>query len=61
MHNKVGIFDGNIVCTGSFNWSRNGHLKNDENLVVLQGKEIADLFEKYVFDRVFDYETLVRV
>ncbi len=33
MHNKVVIFDGQTVCTGSFNWTNAAEKHNDENLV----------------------------
>lgn len=58
MHNKVGIFDSRIVATGSYNWTFSGSEKNDENLVILEGVKLAGQFEKYVFDRVMDLETL---
>lgn len=61
MYNKVSIFDYKIVATGSYNYTKNGSLKNDENLVIIEGKEIAGQFQKYVFDRVMDNETLFRV
>ncbi len=37
MHNKVGIFDGQSVCTGSFNWTTNAEKNNDENLIIVDG------------------------
>lgn len=57
MHNKVGIFDGKYVATGSYNWTSNGTRRNDENLVVIEGEEIAAQYEKYVFNRVIENET----
>lgn len=61
MHNKVGIFDSSIVATGSYNWTSNGTRKNDENLVVMEGKEVAAIYEKYVFERVIDNETAAKL
>src|SRR5262249_28009418 len=52
MHNKVGIFDGQTVCTGSFNWTNQAEKHNDENLVVLDGASVAAAYEKYVFQRI---------
>jgi phosphatidylserine/phosphatidylglycerophosphate/cardiolipin synthase-like enzyme len=57
MHNKVGIFDHKIVATGSFNWTYRAEKSNDENLVVLEGTEIADAYEKYMFQRILKNET----
>jgi len=57
MHNKCGIFDSMTVATGSYNWTSNGTRKNDENLVVLEGADVAALYEKYVFERVLNNET----
>jgi phosphatidylserine/phosphatidylglycerophosphate/cardiolipin synthase-like enzyme len=58
MHNKVGIFGGQTVCTGSFNWTNATEKYNDENLVVLDGKSVAAAYEKYVFQRILKNETL---
>ena len=60
MHNKVGIFDGRTVCTGSFNWTTNAEKHNDENLLVLDGADLAADYEKYVYQRILQNETLVR-
>lgn len=40
-HHKVLIVDGQIVVTGSFNWSSNAATDNDENLVVLSNPDVA--------------------
>ncbi len=61
MHNKVGIFDGQTVCTGSFNWTTNAEKHNDENLLVADGSDLAAAYEKYVFQRILQNETLIRV
>ncbi len=60
MHNKVGIFDGQTVCTGSFNWTTNAEKNNDENLIVVDGAVLAADYEKYVYQRILQNETLVR-
>ncbi|MDJ0269344.1 MAG: phospholipase D family protein [Aigarchaeota archaeon] len=52
MHHKVAIIDGYIVVTGSMNWSFSGDRRNDENMVVIEGYEVAKLF-KAEFDRVW--------
>ena len=60
MHNKVGIFDAQTICTGSFNWTNNAEKNNDENLLVVDGADLASDYEKYVFQRILENETLVR-
>ena len=52
MHHKVAIIDGYIVVTGSMNWSFSGDRRNDENMVVIEGYDVAKLF-KAEFDRVW--------
>jgi len=46
MHNKFTVVDEAFVATGSFNYSSNADTKNDENLVFLQGEEIAKNFSE---------------
>lgn len=45
-HHKVIIVDGQIVATGSFNFSENATNSNDENLVIIHSPEIAQLYEE---------------
>jgi phosphatidylserine/phosphatidylglycerophosphate/cardiolipin synthase-like enzyme len=35
MHNKVGIFDGQVMFTGSFNWTAQAEKNNAENLLLI--------------------------
>jgi phosphatidylserine/phosphatidylglycerophosphate/cardiolipin synthase-like enzyme len=44
MHNKFAVIDGNIVATGSFNYSENANTKNDENLLIIFSAELAKAF-----------------
>jgi phosphatidylserine/phosphatidylglycerophosphate/cardiolipin synthase-like enzyme len=46
MHHKTMIVDEEIVITGSYNFSRSAEIRNDENLIVLHNKQIADFFMK---------------
>ncbi|MBS7635541.1 DUF1669 domain-containing protein, partial [Candidatus Bathyarchaeota archaeon] len=46
MHNKVMIIDGEIVFTGSYNWSKSAEEDNDENLVIIKSMEIAETYEE---------------
>jgi phosphatidylserine/phosphatidylglycerophosphate/cardiolipin synthase-like enzyme len=59
MHNKIGIFDSKTVCLGSFNWTTNAEKNNDENLMIVDGPEVATAYEKYVYQRILTNETLV--
>ena len=43
-HNKLIIIDGNVVITGSFNFTDQSENKNAENLLVIRDKGIADKF-----------------
>jgi len=45
MHHKVFIIDNRTVITGSMNPTGSGNLRNDENILMIHDKEIA---EKYV-------------
>lgn len=44
MHHKVIVIDGEIVITGSYNFSRNAEEKNDENVLVIYSEELADQY-----------------
>jgi len=44
MHHKTFIIDEEIVITGSMNPSNNGDNRNDENVLIIHNKEIAELF-----------------
>jgi len=51
MHHKVAVIDGVVVITGSYNWSKSAEERNDENLVILLGENVAKLYESE-FQRV---------
>ena len=42
MHHKVIIIDGQIVITGSYNFSKSAKTRNDENTLILHSSEIAE-------------------
>lgn len=46
MHHKVFIIDNSTVITGSYNPTRSGNEKNDENLVIIHDKSIANEYLK---------------
>lgn len=46
VHHKVFIIDERVVITGSYNPSRNGNERNDENLVIIHDEGLAERFIK---------------
>ena len=46
VHHKVFIIDGEIVVTGSYNPTRSGDVNNDENVIIIDNKDIAAQFEE---------------
>ena len=52
MHDKVIIIDDHIVITGSLNFSDNADLQNDENVIVLDNAQLAELYTQE-FQRVW--------
>jgi len=46
MHHKVAVIDGQIVVTGSYNWSVSAENNNDENIAVINDPETATLYEQ---------------
>lgn len=46
MHNKFCIIDDHITLTGSYNWTVSADLKNDENLLIIESKEIARIYKE---------------
>jgi len=53
MHHKVIIIDGQIVVTGSYNFSKSAKTRNDENTLILHSSEIAELYIEE-FERVWE-------
>ncbi|MFC1732750.1 phospholipase D-like domain-containing protein [candidate division KSB1 bacterium] len=52
MHHKVFIIDEKVVVTGSFNPTMNGDTNNDENIIIIKNKAIANSFLEE-FDLVY--------
>lgn len=46
MHNKFAIFDGNLVETGSFNWTTSATSYNFENAIFVADPEVSARYEK---------------
>ncbi len=53
MHDKIIIIDGSIVVTGSYNFTAAAENRNDENILVIHSKEIAEFYTSE-FTRIFD-------
>ncbi len=52
MHHKFAIIDDTTVITGSYNWTRNAAMYNEENILVTDNKAIVSVFEKE-FERLW--------
>ena len=46
MHHKVIIIDGERLITGSYNFTRNAARRNDENVLMIDNKNICELYLK---------------
>ncbi len=47
MHNKFAIFDDKIVETGSLNWTAQAPKANDENVLIIDRTDIANVYKKH--------------
>lgn len=45
MHNKVGIFDGRVMFTGSFNWTAQAENNNAENLLLIDDPALIKQYQ----------------
>jgi phosphatidylserine/phosphatidylglycerophosphate/cardiolipin synthase-like enzyme len=52
MHHKVILVDGQVVVTGSYNFSRSAEEFNDENLVIVRDADVAAAYQEE-FERVY--------
>ena len=46
MHNKFCVVDDRITITGSYDWTVRADLENDENLLVIESREIAKQYKE---------------
>ena len=56
MHNKFAVVDKKIVITGSANWTASAFKINDENILIINRFDIANVYEKefeYLWKRSF--------
>jgi phosphatidylserine/phosphatidylglycerophosphate/cardiolipin synthase-like enzyme len=44
IHHKYGIIDDEVILAGSFNWTVQANRYNDENLIVIRSKKLAERF-----------------
>lgn len=52
MHNKIMIVDSEIVVTGSYNWSKSAEESNNENIIVIRSRRIAEEYER-IFEKIW--------
>lgn len=52
MHNKVVVIDNELVITGSANFTETGFFKNNENVVFIESREVADYYRREI-DNMF--------
>lgn len=52
MHNKIMIVDGEVVITGSYNWSKSAEEWNNENLIIIRSRDVAKIYEEE-FERIW--------
>jgi len=57
MHHKFMIVDGELVLTGSYNWSTAAEDRNDENIVIIRDRHVAEAFTQE-FNRLWS-QTMV--
>ena len=53
MHHKFAVFDGRLLVTGSYNWTRSAAMVNDENLIVSGDMRLVRSFQGE-FDRLWE-------
>ena len=56
MHNKFLVVDERLVVTGSFNYSRSADTKNDENLVFIYNKDVAEKYSREFDELLYESE-----
>jgi len=54
MHEKVIILDNSVVIAGSYNFTRSADKRNDEQVLVIQSKDVANQFLAE-FDKILEY------
>jgi phosphatidylserine/phosphatidylglycerophosphate/cardiolipin synthase-like enzyme len=44
MHHKVMVIDGELVITGSYNFTRSAEERNDENVIIIMDEDLANAY-----------------
>jgi cardiolipin hydrolase len=52
MHHKFAVVDGAVLVNGSFNWTRQAVLSNQENVVLTRSPALAARFQQQ-FERLW--------
>ena len=52
MHDKFAIIDKHVVITGSYNWTSNATLNNDENLLIITSDSLSETYNTE-FERIW--------
>lgn len=52
MHHKFAVFDGSILLSGSYNWTRSASQLNEENLLLTAEKRLVEPFRE-LFERLW--------
>ena len=59
MHNKMAIIDNSVVITGSFNWTSQAINKNQDNILFIEDKNIANQYTEY-YNKIWDsFDTVI--
>jgi len=53
MHHKFSLFDGNVLLTGSYNWTRSAARDNEENFLVTDDRRFVEPFSR-LFEKLWD-------
>ena len=59
MHNKFAVIDKKILITGSYNWTASASSRNDENLLVIDDKEVILKYQRQfenLWENKYSYE-----
>ena len=59
MHNKMAILDNSVVITGSFNWTSQAVNKNQDNILFIEDKNIAQQYTDY-YNKIWEsFDTII--
>ena len=59
MHNKMAILDNSVVITGSFNWTSQAINKNQDNILFIEDKNIAQQYTDYYNKMWESFDTII--